>query len=233
MKLVIALFLSLFAFSAAADSEKVQSKLEKFLPIKSVTHVETIDLYQVELTDGTTLFVNKTGDYFVVGDLYGVENQTPVNLTERSKDKERQEAVASIPEEEMVIYPANRKKVGHIYVFTDIDCPYCRRLHNEIDIYTNNGIEVRYIAWPRCGIQCQSYTKATSVWCAEDKLNAMTVAKNGVTLPEVFCDNPVAKQYHLGVKLGLRGTPYIVLSNGTSIGGYLPATEIINRLNSS
>ena len=224
----------LFAQSLVAGEKEIRGNLGLSLPIQSVEHLPEMDLFQIELVDGTTLFSNESGTHFIVGALYSMDNNRPVNITERSRDAERVEAVNALNEEDLVIFPADGEAIGHIYVFTDIDCGYCRRLHSEMPIYNSSGIEVRYIAWPRCGVtNCESYEKSVAVWCADDRLAAMTEAKSGAIPAFKTCDNPVKAQYELGVKLGLQGTPFIVLDNGTTIPGYKPAAEIIQILKQS
>ena len=115
-------------------------------------------------------------------------------------------------------------------MFTDIDCGYCRKLHREIPQLNEMGIEVSYLAYPRAGIGSQSYSKYVSAWCAEDKLGALTLAKNGQEIPAKNCDNPIAAQYELGQQMGISGTPAIVLEDGRLIPGYLNAQKLANAL---
>lgn len=236
VQVVVAISISLMAQVLCAgeeQSEQVRNKLHAMFPVSSVEYVPAMDLFQVELGDGTVLFSNATADRFIVGALYSIEGNRPVNITEREKDKERVAAVRALDIQDVVVFPAKGTTTGSMYVFTDIDCSYCRRLHSEMDFYNSNGIEVRYIAWPRCGINCLSYEKAVSVWCADDPQSAMTLAKDGTTLDAKTCDNPVKEQYELGVRLGLQGTPFIILDDGTTIPGYRPAAEIVEILNKS
>jgi len=138
--------------------------------------------------------------------------------------------VNDLGEENMIIFPAKNSK-HTISVFTDIDCGYCRKLHNEIDQYNAKGITVRYLAFPRAGIGSPSYDKAVSVWCEKDRQAAMTRSKSGETLPKASCKNPVAEEYELGQLLGVNGTPALVLDNGSLLPGYVPANRLVRVLN--
>ncbi|MEN1728206.1 MAG: thioredoxin fold domain-containing protein, partial [Pseudomonadota bacterium] len=117
-----------------------------------------------------------------------------------------------------------------ILVFTDPDCGYCRRLHEQIAEYTAAGISVNYMAFPRAGVGSGSYDKLVSVWCAEDPNAAMDVAKAGGTPTPVSCENPVEAQYRLGQSLGVTGTPSILTRDGGIIPGYVPPEQLISRL---
>ena len=117
-----------------------------------------------------------------------------------------------------------------LLVFTDIDCGYCRKLHNQMEEYNENGIAIHYLAFPRAGIGSASYDKYVSVWCADDQQAAMTLAKNGGENESASCPNPIAEQYDLGRELGVTGTPAIVTTDGMLIPGYVPPAQLRQRL---
>ena len=237
---VVVLFVAFVSQSLHAgeeQSDNVRQKLNAMFPVSSVKYVSEIGLFQVELSNGTILFSNDKADNFVVGELYSMDPKSngnrPINVTEQEKDKLRVEAVRSLDKKDLVIFPAKGETTGSMYVFTDVDCSYCRRLHSEMDTYNSNGIEVRYISWPRCGTNCISYEKAVAVWCSDDPQAAMSLAKSGAMPEPKTCDNPVKEQHDLAVRLGLRGTPFIILDDGRTIPGYKPAAEIVEMLNQS
>ncbi|MNR46183.1 Thiol:disulfide interchange protein DsbC precursor [compost metagenome] len=111
-------------------------------------------------------------------------------------------------------------------MFTDTDCGYCQKLHSEVPELNRLGVEVRYVAFPRQGLQSPAYKELVSVWCAKDRQGAMNLAKTRQEVPAAECDNPVAKQYALGQMIGVSGTPAIVLANGKLIPGYQPAAQL-------
>ena len=152
-----------------------------------------------------------------LGDLY--ETGTNNDLTENRRRDQRLKMLAAIPETQMVVF--GPQTVKHtITVFTDMDCAYCRKLHSQISDYNKLGIKVRYIAYPRSGPNTASWSKAEQVWCAADRKTALTEAKLGKSLPGKICpDNPVAKEYELGQKFNLQGTPTLILGNGEMVLG--------------
>jgi thiol:disulfide interchange protein DsbC len=117
-----------------------------------------------------------------------------------------------------------------IYVFTDIDCGYCRKLHSEIDQYLKLGIEVRYLFFPRAGKDSDSYFKAVTVWCAKDRNAALTKAKSGENLARKQCDNPIDEHMALAEAMGANGTPMIVTEKGVIMPGYVPAEQLLKML---
>jgi thiol:disulfide interchange protein DsbC len=177
-----------------------------------------------EVTFGPKLFyVSRDGRYLIQGNM--VDLQTLQNLTEEREKVLRKDAIEAIGEENMVIFPAKNPQ-HEITVFTDVDCTYCRKLHSEINDINRRGITVRYLFFPRSGPDTPSYYKSESVWCAKDRNKALTDAKAGKTLEEKRCDNPIDKHLALVSELGLRGTPAIVLEDGTVFPGYMPADKL-------
>jgi len=129
----------------------------------------------------------------------------------------------------MIVFGPDAPK-RYITVFTDIDCSYCRKLHNEVAELNEAGIQVRYLAFPRAGIGSKSHKKYESVWCNDDQQTALTSAKSGASVPSANCTNPVAETYKLGQEVGVRGTPTIIFDDGTVAPGYVPAKDLIKRM---
>jgi len=188
----------------------------------SVQPAPIAGLYEV-MVGARVFYVTGDGRYLVQGAIIDVENKE--NLTEPRKDQARLKAVEAIGEDKMIIF--GDKDAKHtITVFTDIDCGYCRKLHNEMAEYNKAGIRVRYLFYPRAGRDSPSFKKAVSVWCAEDRNAAMTKAKAGQELPEKACDNPVEQHLATGESIGVTGTPALVLEDGELAPGYVPADRL-------
>lgn len=186
-----------------------------------------------ELTHGADVtYVSADGRFVFAGDMYRVTDKGDFpNLTEDRRRDLRLKLIADLPESQMLIYgPANAKHT--ITVFTDIDCPWCRRLHSQIADYNKQGIRVRYLFFPRSGPNTESWAKAEAVWCAADRKEAFTRAKLGETIAKKpSCTvTPVAREYELGREIGVTGTPGLVLESGELIPGYLTPTQLIAHL---
>ncbi|HTC16493.1 MAG TPA: DsbC family protein [Steroidobacteraceae bacterium] len=182
-----------------------------------------------ELTRGTDIaYVTADGKYAFSGDL--IELGTNNNLTETHRRDLRLKAIAAYPESEMLVFGPRDPKYT-VTVFTDVDCPYCRKLHSQIAEYNHLGIRVRYLLYPRTGPNTTSWTKAEQVWCSSDRNEALTRAKLGEDLKsKSSCDNPVARSYALGQDFALEGTPAIIMPNGEMLAGYLPPDALMQRL---
>lgn len=137
--------------------------------------------------------------------------------------------IETLQSDEMIVY-ASPGNTRHITVFTDIDCGYCRKLHTEVPALNASGVDVRYVAFPRAGIGSDSYKKYVSVYCADDPKSALTDAKMGMVLKPVDCSNPVKKNFDLGKQLEVKGTPMIVVDDGSVISGYMKARKLLRRM---
>jgi thiol:disulfide interchange protein DsbC len=173
-------------------------------------------------------YVSEDGKYFISGDIYGLESKQ--NVTEAARTSARATYLQSLGADDGVMFAAENQKYV-VTVFTDIDCPYCRKLHREMADYNDRGISVRYLFFPRRGPGSPSWDKADDVWCAESRQQAMTDAKNGVEFDAPACGTtPVAQHFSLGKQMGITGTPAIFTSEGQLIVGYRSAEELLELL---
>jgi len=186
-----------------------------------------IDGYQEVVVAGQVVYVSNDGRYLLQGSLFDVEQRR--DLSQDALATVRKELMKLSPVQERIVF-APEDPLYTVAVFTDVECAYCRRLHQEIDEYNRLGIAVEYLAFPRAGLQGEDYRKMVSVWCAEDPRQAMTDAKSGRDVPERSCDNPIARQYELALRVGLQGTPLIITEQGSQMPGYVPPADLREAL---
>ena len=173
------------------------------------------------------IYVSRDGRYILEGDLYDLQQR--VNLTETKRQEGRVKVVDAIDPKTMIVFAPENPKFT-ITAFTDVDCGYCRKLHSQIGEYNKLGIAVRYLAFPRAGVDSESYYKAVSVWCAADRKAEMTKAKSGAKLEKRTCDNPVKDHMAAAQEVGVTGTPTLVLDNGRVIPGYVEPARLLQIL---
>lgn len=200
------------------------------IPIERVALSPLPGIYQLEIAGGTVFYGTADGKYLFAGDLYELGESDLINLAEQDRIGKRQELMAAVDVDDMVVFPAGGERKAVINVFTDVDCGYCRKLHNEVPALNAMGVEVRYLAYPRAGIGSESYTKIVSAWCSDDPNEAITALKSGDSIPDNTCTNPVAAQYELGHAVGVSGTPAIVLEDGRLLPGYMPAEALAETI---
>jgi thiol:disulfide interchange protein DsbC len=206
--------------------ETVSAQFEGINPDE--IHASDIDGWYTISKGAIIAYISADGRYLLQGDLIDLVEQ--VNLTEKDRNKARAKMMQDIDETQLIVFTPDT--VRHtVSVFTDIDCTFCRRLHNQIDEYMDEGIEVRYFLYPRNGPASPSWTKAEQVWCADDRNEALTAAKQDENFDFSQCDSSiVSTHYAMGQDVGLRGTPAIVLEDGTLFSGYLPPKQLTEAI---
>ncbi|TLY53521.1 MAG: DsbC family protein, partial [Gammaproteobacteria bacterium] len=121
------------------------------------------------------LYVSADGKYLIHGDVYDVPAKTSING--RSLASWRNAGLKNLSADKRIVFsPPNPKHT--ITVFTDIDCPYCRKFHQNIAAINQQGIAVQYVFFP-LSIHPGAEKKAVSVWCSQDRNAAYTAAMNG------------------------------------------------------
>ena len=180
----------------------------------------------MQVEGGPLLYVSADGEYFFDGSLYQVKAGRFVDVLDIRLSKARRELFADRSTSDMIIFKPEGETKAVMNVFTDVDCGYCRKLHAEMGELNSYGIEVRYLAFPRSGIPSESYDKIATAWCAQNQSDTLTRIKNGEDVPTSVCaDNPVADHLALGRKIGVSGTPSIILMDGSMIPGYQSAAD--------
>ena len=225
----LALIFSAPALGGEEDFQALETKIRALAPnATSIAISETpIDgIVQVQLMN-EIYYATADAQYLIAGRI--IDLDTRVNLTDQAKAGLRKDLIKDLDRTQQISFAPEAPEY-ELMVFTDIDCGYCRKLHNQIDEYMAEGIAIHYMAFPRAGVGSHSFDKYVSVWCAEDQQIALTDAKSGGEPEPMQCDNPVTEQYDLGRAIGVTGTPALVTDDGTLIPGYMPPKELKDRL---
>jgi thiol:disulfide interchange protein DsbC len=229
--LAVSILAMTFSVASYADEAAIRQAMTKSMPsvkIDSVKPAVVKGLFEV-VVGANIYYVSEDGKYLFQGRLVDVAARK--DLTEEKLNGTRKLAIEKIGQANMIVFKPKISKYT-VTIFTDIDCGYCRKLHSEIDQYLAQGITIQYLFFPRAGKGSDSYNKAVSVWCAEDRNAALTAAKKDQKLPEKTCDNPVDEHMQLASEFDVKGTPMIISENGNVYPGYLPAKQLVEALES-
>lgn len=237
LRMGITLSAALLFFVAPASADEASAELqhvrdavaEKFAGVEPEHVFESPIPGWYEVRRGAIVaYISSDGRYLLQGDMIDLDQQ--VNLSENSRNEARVGMMTSVPNEDLIVFTPDEVKYS-ISVFTDVDCTYCRRLHSQMDEYLAEGIEVRYFLYPRSGPATASWNKAEQVWCADDRQDAITLAKLEKHFDSQSCDASIINShYAMGQDVGLRGTPAIVAEDGTLFSGYLPPAQLTEAL---
>jgi thiol:disulfide interchange protein DsbC len=208
-----ALFLT-HSVQAKDDSEKLKQLLQQRLSEISITELKPSPIPGLyEMVFGSRIaYVSADGQYMLMGELIDLEGRR--NLTAMRRGSLVLKSIDALGEANMIVFgPAKPKRT--LTVFTDVDCPYCARLHKEVPKLNQAGVKVRYLLYPRAG---------------KDRAQAIAVAKSGGKLEMKTCTNPVDEHVRLGHEVGVEGTPTIVMDDGRVLPGYAPAADLLAAL---
>lgn len=219
----------LFPMTLAAekiDTARLKSNLSRSFPELAHANVRPSPIKGLVMLefDGQVAYSTEDGKYLLLGDIVDVASRT--NLTEDERGKQIMKLFDEVGEQNMIVIgPADAKRT--LTVFTDVDCTYCARLHQEVPELNRNGVKVRYLLFPRGGIGSSTYKKSVAVWCSDDRIKAIGIAKSGGKVDMKTCENPVERHYRLGERVGVSGTPTLYLDDGRKIGGYVPVAKLL------
>lgn len=222
----------MYVFAAVTQEmhQKIEQRLHQFFPDLQIDAIEDAPLkgfYQV-IASSEIYYVSDNLQHVFFGEILDLnQSEATWNVTERRRQQARMGKITSLPKNSIVTYSAEKPKTG-IYIFTDVDCIYCRRIHQHVAELNAAGIDVNYLAFPRQGLNSKSFHTMVSVWCAENPQEMLTLAKHGKEVPTKTCEHSVDKHYKLGLELGIRGTPTIVFADGSMTFGYIPVKQLIS-----
>ena len=212
-------------------------KLDTGIPIESIKPSPMEGVYMVTLQGGHVLYTSASGKHLIRGDMMEIRDSGLVNLSEEIRSKANAERLQAVKPEEMIVFPPKGKTKAVVYAFTDVDCGYCRKLHQEVTAMNDLGIELRYLAFPRGGERSAAYSKMVDAWGAKNKQQAITDMMAGKPVTSTLEAKQKAankaiidSQYQLGIEMGVNGTPAMILENGQMIPGYRPAKDLAKML---
>ena len=233
MKKFLIITLILLTNYALADVSVVVNKLKPFFPEIKAENISPSQLdgyYEVILTDPfiDVMYISIDGKYVIQGAVTDLNLMT--NISTNRINSIKLNILESISDSDKIVFKAKEEKYV-INVFTDVDCPYCAKLHANMRQMNDLGITVKYLASPLEQLHPNAQSAMEKIWCAEDRELAMHNYKSKRYLPDSpDCINPVAEQLAISKQLGVNGTPSIFFENGTNLPGYLPPNDLLNRI---
>ncbi|SMN10853.1 Thiol:disulfide interchange protein DsbC [uncultured Candidatus Thioglobus sp.] len=222
------LFILIFVSTQSIANDDIINNLSLFFGTKNIEKTQLKGIYEVILENPIkSVFVSEDGRYLIRGDIIDLTTQQKIP----SKVKQLKKSLLNnIDDKDKIIFKANNEKYV-VHVFTDVDCPFCRKLHAEVPEMNELGITIKYLASPLASLHPTAQGKMEKIWCAEDPILAMDNYKKYKTIPDSKpCKNPVAEQIRIAAELGVNGTPAVFLADGTHIPGYLPADSLLKKL---
>jgi thiol:disulfide interchange protein DsbC len=213
-----------------AMEAKVRAAIKKAYPDETPDYIGYSSFPEVleVFIRGQVVFVSSDGSYLMHG-IYDIANQRDLSQSGAMPGR-RLSQLKEIPASERILFAPSGDIKHTVTVFTDVACGFCQKLHKDIAEYNRLGIAVEYLAYPRAGMGSSDAIKMQSAWCSKDRRKALTDAKRGVVIPTISCADPVAKHREIADRIGLRGTPMIIGTDGVALPGYMPPDKLLEAL---
>lgn len=217
--------LMLIGMAAHANEAVIRKAITGKFPgaqIASVTKTPYGGLYEV-LIDGELVYSSADGKYLVMGNI--IELATRRNLTAVRMEKLNAVKWNTLPLDK-AIKEVRGDGSRKLVVFSDADCPFCKKLEPEIEKLSN--VTVYTFLYPIEGLHPQAIPTSKQIWCEKDRLKAWKAYMLRGERPKASgeCANPVDEVIALGNKLRVSGTPTLIFENGQRVPGYVPADKL-------
>ena len=213
---------------ARANEAEVRKNMQARYPgiaVESVARTPLPGIYEV-YANGVIIYTDEKVNY-VIAEGRLVDAKTRTDLT-----AERLQKLQAIPFESLPLQQAFKVVRGNgkrkLAYFTDPNCPYCKRLEQEL--VNVKDVTLHVFLFPI--LSNDSFEKARAVWCSKDRAKAWTdLMLNNITpKPAGNCAAPLEKLVEYGQEKGIRGTPTLIFADGSRVPGTLPASELSRLL---
>jgi thiol:disulfide interchange protein DsbC len=216
--------------AAARELAAVKQALEaKFpgAPISNVSRSPYFGLFEAQLDD-RMLYTDGKVNYVIVGSVYDTATRT--NLTEQRMKRLNRIAWDSLPLE-LAIKKVKGDGSRKLAIFSDADCPYCKRLEAEMKGLDN--VTIYTFLFPIDQLHPDSARKSAMIWCSPDRIKAWDEWFDSGTLPDNAgdCATPIAQTALLGQKYHVNATPTLVFADGSITPGALPLDRLEVEIN--
>jgi thiol:disulfide interchange protein DsbC len=219
---------ALLAGVACADEASIRAEFMKKYPqatIESITKTPHLGLYEM-VVDGEIVYTDADFTYLLVGSLIDTKSKTNLTDVRQREIEDKKLKGLAFPFEQLPFDLAIKKVKGDgsrkVAVFSDPDCPYCRRLEKDLEKITNATIYI--FLFPIEQLHPKAPEMSRAIWCAPDRVKAWDdYMLKGITPKAAKCDTPVDKIVAYGQSKKINGTPTIFFSDGKRVPGAIAA----------
>lgn len=190
---------------------------------KTIFNKTTYTLY----LNGAIAYTDEQFKQLYIGNVLDLNNKF-LNLSEEALNEYRKVAIKQLDQYRISYTSPNNK--NNIYIFTDVNCPYCKEVHESIAEYLKQGINVHYLPLPLSEADTLNYANMKQVWCEKDKNKAFNLAIENKLSIQPNCDFNLEKIAKFASTIGVNVTPTFVLDSGSLFEGVIAAEEIVDLL---
>ena len=226
-KLVSFTLLSAFATLAIADEASVKKAVEAAYPkfkVDSVVKTSYAGLYEVFMS-GQIIYTDEKMT-FLIAEGHVVDPKSKKDMTTDRLDELTKVDFSSLPLDQAIkVVKGNGSR--KLVVFSDVDCPYCKRLEQN-ELVNITDVTIYTFLYPLIQLHPDSANKSKSIWCATNRTKAWEdwILNNQLPKSAGNCEVPLEKVGDLARKLGVNSTPTLIFSDGRRMAGAQPYKEI-------
>ena len=226
-KLVSFTLLSAFATLAIADEASVKKAVEAAYPkfkVDSVVKTSYAGLYEVFM--GGQIIYTDEKMTFLIAEGHVVDPKSKKDMTTDRLDELTKVDFYSLPLDQ-AIKVVKGNGIRKLVVFSDVDCPYCKRLEQN-ELVNITDVTIYTFLYPLIQLHPDSANKSKSIWCATNRAKAWEdwILNNQLPKSAGNCEVPLEKVGDLARKLGVNSTPTLIFSDGRRMAGAQPYKEI-------
>jgi thiol:disulfide interchange protein DsbC len=217
------------AGATAPELAAIKALIEAKFPGAAVTNVARspyFGLYEAQFDD-RMIDTDAKVSYVVVGAIYDAD--TRQNLTDARLRQLNRVAWDQLPLD-LAIKKVKGNGARKLAIFSDADCPYCKRLESEMK--TLDNVTIYTFLFPIAQLHPDSARKSALIWCAPDRSKAWDEWFASGKLPnnKGDCSTPLEKTAQLGQKYRVSATPTLVFADGSMVPGAIPLDQLENEL---
>lgn len=206
------------------DEQAVLARLKRQYPATAFTSVARTPvkgLYEVQMGPNIA-YVDASGRHFLFGHLFDMQTQSDLTAKRQSGDSStptlRSEREASGPKSvialaDLPLKDAIKRVNGNgartLVVFSDPNCPYCRRLEADLPALADTTIYTFLI--PILGPSSRKSAEAMWAEAMPERAKELEVLDRNLSLASRF---------------GINGTPTLIRNDGAVTAGAMPADQI-------
>lgn len=223
--------LVLLVGAACADESTIRAEIAKKFPKATVESVAKmpIGLYEV-VVDGEILYTDAEFSFLIDGNVIDTKSMTNLTAARLQDLEEAKLKKLAFPFEQLPFDLAFKKVKGNgsrkIAVFSDPDCPFCKRL--EQSFVKLDNVTIYIFLMPLQQLHPKAPEVSRSIWCSPDRVKAWDdyMLKGIAPKAAGSCDNPVDRIVEFGQSKRISGTPTLFFTDNRRVPGAVPLEQI-------
>ncbi len=217
--------------TALADEVSLKKAVEAAYPkfkVDSVSKTPYAGLYEVFMA-GQIVYTDEKMT-FLIAEGRLVDPKSKKDLTAERLDELTKVDFSKLPLEQAIkVVKGNGSR--KLVVFSDVDCPYCKRLEQN-ELTNINDVTVYTFLYPIVQLHPDAPAKSKAIWCASNRVKAWEdwIMRNQLPKIASHCEVPLEKVGDLARSLDITSTPTLIFSDGRRMLGAQPYKEIERAL---